>query len=75
MQEKFTTLDEYHVETWVYNTFNYATHVFIANRQNTTVNSTNHVLYHLTGRDCYECLMKEGKMITKEHLIRMFFGN
>ena len=73
MHEEFITLDGYQVKTWVYNTGDYATHVFIANRQNTTVNSTNHVLHHLKGKDSYECLMKEGRMITKAHLIRMFF--
>lgn len=73
MRKRFVTTDGCHVDTWMYNSGNYATHVFVANRKDEEVNSSNNTLYHLHGRDAYECLLAEGDKMTKDELIRMFF--
>lgn len=74
MRKRFTTADGYHIDTWMYNSGNYSTHVFVANRKNEEVNSANNALYHIHGRDAYECLLSEGPGMTKEQMIRSFFS-
>ena len=73
MKNRFTTTDGYHIDTWMYNSGDYSAHVFVANRRNEEVNSANHTLYCLHGRDAYECLLSEGASMTKEQIIHVFF--
>ena len=74
MIKRFVTTDGYHVDTWMFNPGDCATHVFVANRKNEEVNSSNNTLYHLHGRDAYHCLLAEGDKMTKEQLIHSFFS-
>lgn len=72
--KRFLTLDGYHVEVWVYNPYDYSAHVFVANKPGEHVNSGNSKVYHLHGKDAYECLMSDGKGMTKEQIVHGFFS-
>lgn len=67
------TKDDYKVEVYVYNPWDYSCHVFVCKEPGVSVNSTNHDLYHLHGRDSYEVLLKDCEHMTREEVIRMFF--
>jgi len=67
------TKDGYKVEVYVYNHRDYSCHVFVCKKPDESVNSTNHDLYGLRGRDSYEVLLKDCKNMTREEVIRMFF--
>ena len=67
------TKDGYEVKVWVYNLRDYSSHVFVCKKPGEEVNSTNHDLYHLCGKDSYEVLVSDCKDMTREEVIRMFF--
>lgn len=73
MCTKLITSDNYHIDMWMYNHIGYYFHVFIANKPNESINSTNNKLYYLKGRDAYEVLLSDAKYMSKEEIIRMFF--
>lgn len=69
----FSTKDGYQIRVSIYNSRSYASRVFVANNPDEWIHSMNHKLYFLEGRDAYEVLMSEGKHMTKEEVVRMFF--
>ena len=71
--KRLKTKDGYEVDTWVYNSRDYSCHVFVCRNQNERVNSSNHDLYHLQGKDSYEVLLSDCEHMTREEVIRMFF--
>lgn len=72
-RKRLKTKDGYEIDTWIYNSYDYSCHVFVRRRQDERVNSTNHDLYHLHGRDAYETLLKDCGSMTRKEIIRMFF--
>ena len=72
-RRRLRTKDGYEVDTWIYNSRDYSCHVFMCRKQGERVNSTNHDLYHLHGRDAYETLLKDCGDMTREDIVRMFF--
>ena len=72
---RLKTIDGFEIEIWMYNNFNCDCHVFVANKPGEFVNSANSSTYHLHGRDAFDCLMSDGKTMTREDIVRMFFGN
>ena len=72
-RKRLKTKDGYEIDTWVYNSGDYSCHVFVCKKQGERVNSANHDLYHLRGRDAYETLLKDCWDMTREEIIRMFF--
>ncbi len=74
LHQQLVTLDNYHINTWVFNRKDFSTHVFVANRPDETIDSTNHTLFPLRGKDAYECLISEGRMMTRQEIIRSFFS-
>lgn len=67
------TKDDYEVNVWIYNHGGYFCHVFVCKKPGVSVNSSNHDLYHLHGRDSYEVLVSDCKNMTREEVVRMFF--
>lgn len=71
--KKIQTIDGYCIDIYLYNSYGYNCHVFVANKPNEWVNGTNSKLYHMDGRDTYECFLSDVPNMTKEDVIRMFF--
>lgn len=73
MTHQFITRDGYQVEIWVYNSGDYSANVFVAKSNEKPVSSGNCTKYYMQGRDAYEVLLSEGKHMSKEEVVRMFF--
>ena len=69
----FLTKDGFELEIYVFNDVDYSSHVFVCRKKGEHVNSTNHDLFVLRGRDAYETLLKDCEYMTREEIIRMFF--
>lgn len=73
MYSSFYTIDGFNVQVYIYNSVDFSAHIFVANKENREVNSTDKV-YRLRGRDAIDCLVKDGTAMAKSEILKMFFG-